>query len=194
MLAKKTTCTVIGNKFNDGVSSFHAKLTLGKNLILDSIVKDSSWEGDASGGLVDLYTDINKTETITFFKFVLKSNAISNEIDTLVKLEDIKIGDSKFIETNFQSSSLDINVVANTNNDPSQENDNNDNNDNSKNDNLIDNNQNNNDDHPDSENSSTNDVVSNHNTGNNILYVVIGLITGVILLLIIIVKKIGVRK
>ena len=65
------TCTLTGDSFSEKISSFHGELNLESNLKLESIEEDSSWEGSADGGVIDLYTDVNKSGNINFVTFTI---------------------------------------------------------------------------------------------------------------------------
>jgi len=104
-------CTIKVNNFSDEISSFHAKLLLGENLKLESIEKDSSWEGSAEGGIIDLYTDVNKSGDINISSFVVKVDNAStmNRVD--VSLIDVKVGDPQFTEHKFNDVSTSVEVI-----------------------------------------------------------------------------------
>ena len=88
-------CSISGNSFSAPVSSFHAIISLGEGLSLVSAENDSSWLGEATDGIIDLFTDVNKTGDVNFASFVIKAD--DNASGTLVvSVEDIIISDNDF--------------------------------------------------------------------------------------------------
>ena len=129
-------CTITGNNFSDEISSFHAAIDLDDNLILESIEKDSSWEGSGEGGVIDLYTDKNKTGNVNFINFTVKVNDSNASSNTNIVLTDIKIGDSDFKEHSLADSTFSIKINSN-NNESDNENKEEDNDDEENNDENI---------------------------------------------------------
>lgn len=105
-------CTLKGGDFSSELSSFHAKLLLGNNLALESIEKNSSWEGSADGGVIDLYTDVNKSGDLELVTFVIKVDEVENNVDTNISITDIKIGDSQFEEHSFPQVITSIKITS----------------------------------------------------------------------------------
>lgn len=103
------TCSISGNSFSALISSFHAKITLGEGLTLMSVEKDSSWLGSGDGGIIDLYTDVNKTGDVNFASFVIKADDDVSD-NVVVNIEEIIISDDNFIEYNFEVISTEIEV------------------------------------------------------------------------------------
>ena len=200
---ESTTCTVTGKNFSDEISSFHAELSLGDGLTLSSATKDSTWEGETKDGIVDLYTASNKSGSIKFFTFVIKTDTISSDKTVNLKVTDIRIGDSDFKETDFDDSTVNIKITAKNNN---NNNDNNDNEDNSStgdnsgnnNNNDSDTNTDNNDDNNNSNNNSnTNDnenITNNPQTGNYLSIAIIGIMAIALIGALFCSKKVGASK
>lgn len=109
------TCTLTGDSFSEKISSFHGELNLGSNLKLESIEEDSSWEGSADGGIIDLYTDVNKSGDINFVTFTVKADSDISNIDNNVSIDNIKIGSAEFIEYDFANVSTSIKITSNDN-------------------------------------------------------------------------------
>ena len=123
-------CTVSGDKFDDKISSFHAQISLEEGLDLLKVTKDSIWQGDCENGIVDLYTDVNKSGKVNLFTFQFKVKNKNSSISNISVL-DIAVGDSKFNEHHLEDVSIKINSNKNKPND-----DNNNSNDNKNDDDL----------------------------------------------------------
>ena len=109
------TCSISGSGFSAPISSFHGEIALGEGLTLESATNDSSWMGDASGGIIDLYTATNKTGDINFVSFVIK--AADNVSGTLVvNVGNIIISDDDFKEYNFDVVTKEIKLSSTNNN------------------------------------------------------------------------------
>lgn len=140
-------CSISGKKINTPISSFHGKIILGDGLTLVSVTKDSSWEGSGDGGIIDLYTDVNKRGNVNFVSFIVKGNKkLSNKV--IIKVEEMVVSNDDFVEHKLDVVSKEIKVsnnssnVTNDNNDISEENVNNSdkNNNVELNDEIVDNN------------------------------------------------------
>jgi len=170
--SESTKCSIIGN-FDYQISAFHGVIAVGDKLVLSDIKVDSSWEGDGDKGIIDLYTDKNKTGKVNFVTFVLKpkNTDVSGDISLLVK--EMFVGDKNFEEVTLKDATFKLKV---TNNSGGNNNDsNNDNNDNDKEDNKNEN------------------VTTNPQTGNNsIIYISILLV--ITLILIVLQKKTKKKK
>lgn len=109
------TCSISGNSFSSPISSFHAKITLGEGLTLVSATGDSSWYGSGEGGIIDLYTDENKTGKINFVSFVVKVNKkVSDHV--VMNVEEITVSDDDFVEHKLDVVSKEIKVSGNSSN------------------------------------------------------------------------------
>ena len=172
-----SNCIISGKNFNDSISSFHAKISLGEKLVLVSSKIDESWHGSADDGIIDLYTDVNKSGNINFASFKIKAmDNVSSNIDTKVFLEEIFIGDSSFKETKIDTQIVDIKISIENNG--SNNNDNNNQDQNDKEDNteedgsdLENGNNNNNNDNSSSDSDNNNIIEQNPSTGGNIFFV-----------------------
>ena len=108
-------CLISGNSFSAPISSFHGKILLGDGLSLVNFTKDSSWEGSGNGGIIDLYTGVNKTGKINFGSFVVKSDKnINGSVN--IKIEDINVSDDNFKVYNLSVVSKKITVSNNDSN------------------------------------------------------------------------------
>lgn len=98
---ESTTCKISGKNFSEKISSFQGDIYMGNGIYLSNAVKDSSWEGAADSGDIDLYTDVNKSGEVNFASFVIEAKDIESNFDTTVTLTNISIGNSKFKVTKF---------------------------------------------------------------------------------------------
>jgi len=158
-------CSIVGDGFSEAISSFHGKVVLGDGLTLQSATKDSSWEGLATNGIIDLYTDVNKTGKVNFATFIVKADEVTTRKNVTISIDEIVVSDSNFEESSLNSISIDIEILENdtTNNDDN----NNDSSNNNNNDDTTNNNDNNNDSSNNNNNNpSNNDFLENPKTGN----------------------------
>jgi len=194
-----TSCMVIGKNFNDSISSFHAKISLGEKLELVSSKIDESWNGSAEDGIIDLYTDVNKSGNINFASFTIKAmDDVSSDVATKVYIEDIIVGDSNFKETKIDTQIVDIKIsIENNGSSGSNNNDDNDNNDNNQDQGQNDKEDNNQSGVGNGNNSGSNDwndmIDKNPSTGGNIFIVVILMISCILLVLLSLKKILGVK-
>ena len=91
-----TQCYVKCKNFTDSVAAFHGKVTVDNKLSIIKITKDSSWEGAADNGVIDVYTDVNKSGNFNIASFEVKAIASG---DGQITLSEIEITDSQFQET-----------------------------------------------------------------------------------------------
>lgn len=108
-------CAIRGENFTTQVSSYSTKLILSENLTLVNIEKDSSWEGSGEGGIIDLYTDINKTGNFNLATFSIKASSINTGLNTNISLQNTVISDEKFTEYTLNNSDLDIRIQSTIN-------------------------------------------------------------------------------
>lgn len=104
-------CIIKGNNFSNELSSFHAKIVLGDNLELKVIEKNAAWEGSAEDGIIDLYTDVNKSGELIFTTFTAKVNESGDDAKNNILVTEIKVGDKEFTEHNLQEESILIKVT-----------------------------------------------------------------------------------
>lgn len=108
-------CAIKGENFTTQLSSYSAKLILGNNLSLVAIEKDSSWEGSGDGGIIDLYTDVNKTGNFNIATFTVKADDINAGIDSNILLQNITISDENFDEYVLNNATLDLRIKSTIN-------------------------------------------------------------------------------
>lgn len=101
-----TICNISGENFKEEVSSIHAKINIDDNVSLVSINKDSTWEGAVSNGIIDVYTDTNKTGNFNITSIKIEAK---NDKPSKIVLNEILLGDSKFIDNKFSEASVSIN-------------------------------------------------------------------------------------
>ena len=109
---EEINCLLTGNNFSDEISSFHGEISLGSNLTLLSVTKDESWEGSGEKGIIDLYTDKNKSGKMDFVSFKVKVNEDSN-VDSTISVSNVVVGDTKFNEIKLGGNTFNIKVVSN---------------------------------------------------------------------------------
>ncbi len=116
------SCTVTGTvAANKEVSSLQAQVSLSSNLEFVSFTKDSSWEGSGEEGLIQLYTDVNKTGTFNIgtLNLRVKSNPIfnNNESVGLTSIIFYEGSDNNYQGQNITAKSIDINTPSFTSTD-----------------------------------------------------------------------------
>lgn len=94
--SEEVECLISGSDFATQISSFHAEIVLGNELTLVTTSKDDVWEGDMENGIIDLYTDNNKSGNFNIGKFKIKAGNITNGVDSNILLTDIEVSDEKF--------------------------------------------------------------------------------------------------
>lgn len=109
-----TTCTIRGN-INEEVTTVHAKIELGSNLSLVGVTPDSSWEGDGEGGVLDLYTDVNKKGTFNIATFQVKAGNVTTGANTNITLSEVTLSDAEFNETTFTVTPISIRIPSSIN-------------------------------------------------------------------------------
>ncbi len=102
-------CYVKGKNFTDSVAAFHGKVVVDSKLSLVQITKDSIWEGSADGGVIDVYTDVNKNGNFNIASFQVKA---LEEGEPKVSLTEIEVTDSQFVGNAFANVSRTINVSS----------------------------------------------------------------------------------
>ncbi len=111
---ESTTCSIKANT-QEGVSSVHAEIVLGANLTLSSVTTSSTWQGDGEGGIIDLYTDVNKSGSFDIGTFVIKAGNVTTGANTSVSLSNIVLSDASFDEFKFNANSVSIRIPSSTN-------------------------------------------------------------------------------
>ncbi len=116
---KTAQCYLKGKNFTNNAPSFHAKLTLSNSLTLTTITKDSSWEGACDGGIIDLYTDNNKTGNFNIASFSFQIPSSINKI--IITLDEIAVSDENFNEINLPKVTKTITLNGGGNNNPNDD-------------------------------------------------------------------------
>ena len=111
---EETTCSVKANT-NDEVSAVGARIVLGSNLTLTSVTTDSAWQGDGNDGNIQLYIGENKKGNFNIATFKVKAGSVNTGADTSVSLNDVKLSDASFAETDFTVSSVGVRILSNIN-------------------------------------------------------------------------------
>lgn len=109
------TCAIKGENFTTAISSFRTKIILDNNLSLESIEKDDIWEGSGEGGIIDLYTDVNKSGNFNIAVFTVKATNIQTGLNSNILLQDTVISDQNFDEYNIENPSLNIRIQSTIN-------------------------------------------------------------------------------
>jgi len=161
-------CSITGD-FDYLISAFHGVVVVSDKLVLSELNVDSSWEGSADKGTIDLYTDKNKMGKVNFITFTLKPKSTDISGDISVVIDDIFVGNKNFEEVEIVDASFKLKVTNTSTNDNINDDNNINNNDNSNDNNNSDNNQN---------------VTTNPQTGNNsVIYISILLGLSVVLII-----------
>ena len=106
----QTTCYIKGD-FSKNISSFHGELSADTNLTISNITK-SGWEGSGDGGIIDLYTDTNKTGTFNFVTFVVEADSNVSNVEKLMYLKNISISDDSFNEEAKNDKNYEIKITS----------------------------------------------------------------------------------
>ena len=109
----QTTCYIKGD-FSKKISSFHGELSADTNLTISDITK-SGWEGRGDNGIIDLYTDVNKTGIFNFITFAVKADSNVNALDKKIYLKNITISDDSFTENTISNKNYDIRITSTDN-------------------------------------------------------------------------------
>ena len=108
-------CSIKANVQGGEVSSLHAKINTGTNLTLGQVTVSSIWAGDGDGGIIDLYTDTNKTSAFDIATFtVTAKTGVYGAIST-VSLSEVALYDKAFNENKFTANTVNITHPSNVN-------------------------------------------------------------------------------
>ena len=105
-----TTCTIKGTTTGQ-VSSIHAEVRLGNNLTLNSVTKSSIWEGSVENGVIDFYTESNKTGTFDIATVTLNVGSL-NDHSSFISLSNIVVSDENFLEYSVNFTSYEIRTLS----------------------------------------------------------------------------------
>lgn len=75
-ISSTTKCVVSANSGSTKISSINASYSITGGASFVSFAPGSGWNGEASGGTMDLYTDVNKSGTFTIGTFTLKGTSV----------------------------------------------------------------------------------------------------------------------
>lgn len=86
-------CTITGKASGGSISSVHINVSVNGGASFSSFTRGSGWEGDGSGGVIDVYTDSSKSGTFTIGTVTVKGNTVGS---ASIVLSSIYAGDSEF--------------------------------------------------------------------------------------------------
>ena len=109
------SCQIKGKDFITPVSSFSADIVLDNNLSLLDVEVNSIWEGSGENGIIDLYTDENKTGDFEIATFTIKISDNNIGFDSVILLKDIVYSDNNFDEYTVDNITENIRVKSNIN-------------------------------------------------------------------------------
>lgn len=109
------SCTITGTGTNGSVSSVYSAISLNSNLIFQDFITDSSWQGNAENGTIDLYTDSNKSNTFPIGVLKVKVKDGVSNLNAAIELKDSKFTDENFKTVNLNSISKTIRIPSNVN-------------------------------------------------------------------------------
>ena len=110
-----TTCTLTGSS-NEEVSAISANLSSSGGVSISNINISSIWQGDGSGGNIQLYTDNNKTGGFSIATFTATVNG-----EGYINVGGVTFSDSNFTEKNASGSSIKIGVKQEIKEEPKKE-------------------------------------------------------------------------
>lgn len=108
-------CSIKANVQGGEVSSLHAKINTGTNLTLGQVTVSSIWAGDGDGGIIDLYTDTNKTSAFDIATFTVTAKTGVYGATSTVSLSEVALYDKAFNENKFTANTVNITHPSNIN-------------------------------------------------------------------------------
>lgn len=105
-LNKTYTCSLKGYT-SEEVSALTAKLSSSSNLTISNIQTASIWQGNGSGGSIDLYTDINKNGNFSIATFNIK---LTNKNASTITVNSIRFSDANFKDHSIASKTISFSV------------------------------------------------------------------------------------
>ena len=108
-------CSIKANVQGGEVSSLHAKINTGTNLTLGQVTVSSIWAGDGDGGIIDLYTDTNKTSAFDIATFTVTAKTGVYGATSTVSLSEVALYDKAFNENKFTANTVNITHPSNVN-------------------------------------------------------------------------------
>lgn len=110
------TCTIKGTGSDGAVSTLSAQIKVSDNLELVNVVTSGIWQGSGDNGNIQLYTDVDKTDTFDIGTFTVKvKDGVTNSNES-VSVNDIKFYDAGYEAVNVDSKTVNVRVPS-TNND-----------------------------------------------------------------------------
>lgn len=103
---KTYTCSLKGYS-NEEVSALTAKLSSSSNLSITNVQTSSIWQGNGSGGSIDLYTDTNKNGTFNIATFNIK---LTDKNSSSLTINSIKFSDANFKDHSIASKTISFSV------------------------------------------------------------------------------------
>lgn len=108
-------CSIKANVQGGEVSSLHAKINTGTNLTLGQVTVSSIWAGDGDAGIIDLYTDTNKTSAFDIATFTVTAKTGVYGATSTVSLSEVALYDKAFNENKFTANTVNITHPSNVN-------------------------------------------------------------------------------
>ncbi len=105
-LNKTYSCSLKGYT-SEEISALAAKLSSSSNLTISNIQTASIWQGNGSGGSIDLYTDTNKNGNFNIATFNIKLN---DKNPSSINVDLIRFTDAKFKEHSIASKTISFSV------------------------------------------------------------------------------------
>lgn len=110
-----TTCTLSGSS-SEEVSALSAQLSTSGGVSISNVNISSGWQGDGSGGSIDLYTDNNKSGGFGIATFNVNVNGEGS-----VSVGGITFSDANFNESGVSGRTVSIGVKEETKTEPRKE-------------------------------------------------------------------------
>ena len=108
-------CTLKGTVSGGEVSGVTVRIKVSNNLTLESVVKDSSWQGD-DGDFLELYDDDYRTGTFNIATFSVKvGSGVVAGVDEVISLEDVSFTDENFAEVSISNKTFNLKVLSTDN-------------------------------------------------------------------------------
>ncbi|MBP3921204.1 MAG: cadherin-like beta sandwich domain-containing protein [Bacilli bacterium] len=99
-----TTCTLSGSS-SEEVSALSAKLSSSGGVSISNVNISSGWQGDGSGGSIDLYTDNNKSGGFGIATFTVNVNGEGS-----ISVGGVTFSDANFSENGVSGTSFNIGI------------------------------------------------------------------------------------
>jgi hypothetical protein len=110
-----TTCSLSGSS-SDGISAVSAQLSTSGGVSISNVNISSGWQGDGSGGSIDLYTDNNKSGGFGIVTFTVNVNG-----DGSVSVGGVTFSDANFNESSASGRTVSIGVKEEVKVEPKKE-------------------------------------------------------------------------